>query len=430
MSMLRSVVQSVVVLAAVGGIALSGASCATGSQGAQNLAGGDGAPSSTADGGEDSPAMGTGSMPEASIDSGQDTGQSTACDGASCSSECPGQLMSCPGLGCIDTSSDLKNCGGCGEVCAAPGAGGAKPLCRNGQCVFSCPADAGPTVQACPGVGCVDVTKSPENCGGCGTVCGAGQTCDNGVCCGGASKLCSGACIDVSKDPANCGACGMKCATGGSCSGGKCVGYTTSTPTPPTMGPDACMTAGKTTLLVSAVGWETSAVVALPIPFTFYGAAQTQFWIGSQGTMGFGPPPSGSSGDGYPECPLPDSFNSFGAIEPFGDGIDTTMTGVCYATTGTAPNRQLTVTWEQATHELDSGSILTFSVVLSETTNAIDFVYITSTPGTDGGGYVRGNNASVGLQSPDGLSATQYACGGGSNDLFNTAPFAIHFDPL
>lgn len=417
----RTVTQTIVLLAIACALTLAASSCATGSQGPQNLAGEEAGASSGGDSGVESSAQG--SIPEASADVAPDSG----C-GDACAQSCPGQLMACPGLGCIDTSADLKNCGQCGMVCAAPDAGGAKALCRNGQCVFSCPADAGPTVQACPGVGCVDVSKSLENCGACGSACATGQTCENGVCCGGTSKMCGGSCLDVSHDPSNCGDCGKTCATGGSCSGGKCVGYSITTPTPPATAADACTVMGHETLLVSAVGWEASAVVTLPIAFDYFGAPQTQFWIGSQGTMGFGPPPS--MADGYPYCPLPDSYNSYGAIVPFGDSIDTGPSGVCYATTGTAPNRQMIVTWEQATHELDTGSILTFSVVLSETTNTIDLAYITATTGMDGGGYVRGNSATVGLQSPDGMSASQYACGTGSNDLYNAAPFAVHFAPL
>ena len=226
----------------------------------------------------------------------------------------------------------------------------------------------------------------------------------------------------------NCGACNNACATGGHCAGGKCVGYTMATSTPTAAGVDACTLMGHQALLTSSSGWEESAVVSLPFAFSFFGAAQTQFWIGSQATVGFGAPPMGAFS--YPTCPLPDSSNQYGAAIAFGDYIDTGSLGVCYATTGTAPNRQLVLTWDKATHESDTGSVLTISIILTETANTIDFQYDVATPGMSGGGYVRGNNATVGLQDMTGMVAVQYACGTGSNDLFNAAPFALRFSPL
>jgi hypothetical protein len=415
--MFQSAARSVVVLVAT----LGALACASGSSGPQNLAGEDAAPASTLDGGYEA------APGEAQDSALADTGNAT-CDGGSCASACPGQLMACPGLGCIDVSADKKNCGGCGVVCTAPDAGGAGAVCSNGQCALSCPSGSGPTVQACAGEGCVDVSKSAANCGACGNACGAGQTCTNGVCCGGTSKLCGGSCIDVTTDSANCGSCNHACSTGGHCAGGKCVGYSVAMSTPSSAGVDACTIAGHQTLLTSSSGWEESAVISLPIAFTFFGDTQTQFWIGSQGTVGFGMPPSGAFS--YPNCPLPDSSNMYGAAIAFGDSIDTGTAGVCYATTGMAPNRKLVLTWDQATHESDTGSVLTFSIVLDEATSSIEFQYDTATPGMSGGGYVRGNYATVGLQDPTGMAAAQYACGTGSNDLFNATPFQINFVPM
>jgi hypothetical protein len=238
--------------------------------------------------------------------------------------------------------------------------------------------------------------------------------------------MCNGACIDVGQDQNNCGACGHACPAGSSCAAGACIGYTAASAT--TAFVDACTLTGHQVVLKSAVGWEESAVVSLPFDITFYGVKQTQFWIGTQGTIGFGTQPSQAYG--YPSCPLPDSSNAYAAIVAFGDSIDTQAAGVCYATSGTAPSRELVVTWEQATHELDTGSVLTFSIIVSEAKGTIDLVYQTATAGTGGGGYVRGSSATVGLQGPSGQYATQFACGGGSADLYNGTPFAVRFTPM
>ena len=53
---------------------------------------------------------------------------------------------------------------------------------------------------------CVDVSSDPSNCGGCGVVCGAGQTC-------------CGSCVDLQTSVANCGACRHSCLGPGVASG-------------------------------------------------------------------------------------------------------------------------------------------------------------------------------------------------------------------
>lgn len=354
---------------------------------------------------------------------GKACASSESCDHGVCVNDCPSQQTSCPGVGCVDLSDDLHNCGACGVVCAQPSGGTPRAACSGGQCTYDC---GSPGLQVCAG-SCVDLTTSTSDCGACGNACGAGQACQGGVCCGGASAMCGGTCIDVTHDPANCGACSHACASGAQCASGACVGYASAAATAPFV--DACSLAGHQVLLPSTAGWETSAPVPLPFDVTFFGAKQTQFWVGSQGTLGLGPPPSSSS-FGYPTCPLPDSFNAYAAVVAFGDSIDTTAGGVCWGTTGSAPGRQLVVTWSGATHEYDPGSVLTFSVVVAETTGTIDVVYETATTGSGGGGYVRGSGATVGLQGAAAGTASEFACGQGSNDLYNATPYAVRFTPL
>jgi hypothetical protein len=57
----------------------------------------------------------------------------------------------------------------------------------------------------------VDKQTDEQNCGACGNVCGAGETC------------CSGDCKNTSIDPQNCGACGNACTGSATCScGARC----------------------------------------------------------------------------------------------------------------------------------------------------------------------------------------------------------------
>jgi hypothetical protein len=110
----------------------------------------------------------------------------------------------CGGL-CGDTSSDVNNCGACGNVCDA----GA--ICQAGACVFAC--TIGHT--DCDGLaenGCeTDISGDAGNCGACGDICllpFALPTCQAGECRVG---FCIAGHSDCDGNPAN------GCEVGGAC---------------------------------------------------------------------------------------------------------------------------------------------------------------------------------------------------------------------
>ncbi|HEX7597493.1 MAG TPA: hypothetical protein VF518_04710, partial [Polyangia bacterium] len=71
------------------------------------------------------------------------------------------------------------------------------------------------------GTGCVDTSKSNDNCGTCGNGCKDSRTCSAGTCvCPSAYTDCNGQCVDTKIDAQNCGGCGKACT--GECSGGSC----------------------------------------------------------------------------------------------------------------------------------------------------------------------------------------------------------------
>ena len=104
-----------------------------------------------------------------------------ACGGCGPLNEAPGdpcgscgtlQCEGSDGLACSDPGQNA--CGGCAPLDAAPG----DPCgpCRAGAYVCDALGDA----LICTGT--VDLATDPDNCGACGSACGQGQRCDEGVC--------------------------------------------------------------------------------------------------------------------------------------------------------------------------------------------------------------------------------------------------------
>lgn len=131
---------------------------------------------------------------------------------AACVGQPPQPCTTCGDV-CVDTNTDVANCGGCDKRCAAG------QVCTMGACRATCPA----TQMTCAGL-CVDTQTDNRHCGGCGTVCAVGQVCSSGTCaasCAAPSSECSGACVNTQSDPRHCGACGNAC-DAGVCSSGTC----------------------------------------------------------------------------------------------------------------------------------------------------------------------------------------------------------------
>ena len=148
------------------------------------------------------------------------------CFEGSCTDQCPDGLTNCGGS-CIDISSDVQNCGGCGTSCSYAHA---QAACSQGSCALaSCDTNWG-DCNSDDSDGCEkDLTSDPGNCGSCGHQCTSPLVCNAGSCtdqCPGNLTNCDGACVDTSSDMANCGTCGNACnfqnATG-VCQSGSCA---------------------------------------------------------------------------------------------------------------------------------------------------------------------------------------------------------------
>jgi hypothetical protein len=292
---------------------------------------------------------------------------------------CPEGLTICD-RGCVDLRSDESHCGGCFAYCPSG------TECFDGYCSPACPGGA-----LCFG-NCTDISSDPFNCGGCGLTCPGGTACIYGYCdtvCGPERFLCGNNCVDPYNDPFNCGGCGIQCGTGGICSGATCMGtsgqqYEVSAS--PLAFVNACEQPNATVVLRN-VDDDLYSQIRVPW-FSFFGAPSQLAWVSSNGVLGFGnPDPSFSN-----EC-------FFGPIDravfAFWDDLMTGPSGVCLAELGQAPNRQYVATWQNTAilQNLETTN-LTFSIVLSESTQTIDVLYERM---TGGGQLSAGASATIGL---------------------------------
>ncbi|HWO19110.1 MAG TPA: hypothetical protein VNO30_10040 [Kofleriaceae bacterium] len=177
---------------------------------------------------------------------------------------------------------------------------------------------------------------------------------------------------------------------------------------------DACLLPGMTLATFTATGTidghdeGVTAALPLPFPFTFYGTSHSTFWLTTNGQLGFGDTVGGSA-FGQAKCPLPDSrfatpillAYSADLVVRYDPGL-----GVCYATTGTSPDRKLVVTWKDLFfYESWLTSHVTFSAELHEGTNAID-VLIDRVDAPSLPSYEAGYAAVVGKQAGSAGSAS------------------------
>jgi hypothetical protein len=205
------------------------------------------------------------------------------------------------------------------------------------------------------------------------------------------------------------------------------VTYSTSTPTATFV--DACLQAGHSTYLVNQQAWAATPAIALPFAFSLFGAPVTQVWLQSQGAIGVGAPPTSPVATSFPSCSVANSTTRYAALVAFGDAkLVTSSQGVCAATVGAAPNRQYVVTWKQASDTSDVGSQLSFSVILGETTDTIDFVYGTAQGPSGLDATVAGSTATVGIQSYQ-SGSLQYAAWSCDKAFITATPLDVRFTP-
>lgn len=134
----------------------------------------------------------------------------------------PGRIM-CGGM-CV-LSTDVRNCGMCGNDCTMlPGVDPTRVRCFGGDCqvLGACTAGFG-DCDADATTGCETSLTTDTHCGNCVVACGGGTPfcsadtmgvyrCGTG-CSGSTPDRCSSGCTDLRDDPMNCGTCDRVCTT-------------------------------------------------------------------------------------------------------------------------------------------------------------------------------------------------------------------------
>ncbi|NOQ73755.1 MAG: T9SS type A sorting domain-containing protein [Crocinitomix sp.] len=163
-------------------------------------------------------------------------------------------------------------------------------------------------------------------------------------------------------------------------------------------------------------------VGAFPIgfDFVFFGATYTQFYVGSNGFMGFSPGmPSGCcSGQNIPNGSTPNNLIAFAweDLDP-GNGGAPVENLVRYKLTGTAPNRVLTMEFYNVDH-WSNGDNVTLHTQIYETTNCIE---IHNTIQPQAGTHTQGIENLTGTEAytSTGRNASSWT---GSSDMWRFCP--------
>lgn len=135
--------------------------------------------------------------------------------------------------------------------------------------------------------------------------------------------------------------------------------------------------------------------------FAFYGRTYREFYVDSNGYIGFDEAQTASHPD---NATLKDASRPNNIIAPFWDDLDPSRGGMIrYRTLGSAPDRRLVVTWRDVPLSDSVSDLQSFQVILYEGSNDIKFQYPDTREGVDGDA----NSATVGIENDDGTIALE-----------------------
>lgn len=150
--------------------------------------------------------------------------------------------------------------------------------------------------------------------------------------------------------------------------------------------------------------------------FTFFGNNYTQFYVGSNGWIGF----TANQTTGYTAAYIPNAGSPRNVIMADWEDLLPGASNIYYTTIGTAPNRRLVVSFNAVRHYSCASNLHTFQFVLYESTNVIDINYAAKP-------LCGSNNATAGLVNVDNTNVVPV--GGKNASLWSVTNWSVRFTP-
>jgi len=150
--------------------------------------------------------------------------------------------------------------------------------------------------------------------------------------------------------------------------------------------------------------------------FTFFGTTYTQFYVGSNGWIGF----SAAQTTGYTAAYIPNTSSPKNVIMADWEDLLPGASNIRYTTTGSAPNRKLIVSFYQVPHYNCNTNLHTFQFILNETSNVIEINYAAKP-------LCGSNNATAGLVNSD--NSNVVPVGGKNASTWSVTNYSVKFTP-
>ncbi|MEV0715225.1 PQQ-dependent sugar dehydrogenase [Asanoa sp. NPDC050611] len=153
---------------------------------------------------------------------------------------------------------------------------------------------------------------------------------------------------------------------------------------------------------VPLTGDDATAQVDLPFQVPFYGVARTQAWISTNGFVAFAEPDwAQPENAAIPSTALPNAA----AYAFWDDLVMRADSTIRTKVTGTAPNRQFVIEWNNIGHYGSASARISVEAILGENgTIAFNYFDLTASKTRE-----RGDSATVGLENPTGTAALQHS---------------------